>query len=229
MSADLQPIVWEENFVGAALHPDLATTIDGSATATMGGGKITLALEATNEAQNVCLYMGDKLPFDIDDIDKVEIWAAVSAALAANESVAFGAISARHDNLNSIAEGIFFRIDGNATPTLAVLLESDDGTNDLSKALNVSIVAATVTKFVLNFRDGLQSRVGVNSLGGKASVQAAIDDARGNLRRVDPGAHMDLSNYSGGLQVFAQIQKSSGTSAKTLAIHRLRVHYKKKG
>lgn len=229
MAADKQAAEWCEDFVGAALAVDLSEVSTNNSTLTMGGGKVTAALTADSEAQCAGFAMGDKLAFDIDELQRIEMVVELPAALAAGVTAAFGVCSARADAIDSVAEGAWFRINGASTPSKAVVVESDDGTNDVSVSSGRNVEAATATLFVLDFRNGLQHKLGANSKGGKAAVRAYFDDARGNLREVDlGGTFLDLSNYAGGLQVFAQIRKASGTATGSLVVHSVKAEYLKK-
>lgn len=229
MAADKQSAKWYEDFVGAALCYDLSEVSTNNSTLTMGGGKVTAALTSDSEAQCAGFAMGDKLPFDIDDLQRIEMVVEIPAAIANTVTVAFGVCSARADAIDSVAEGAWFRINGASTPSKAIVVESDDGTNDVSVPSGRNIETATATRFVLDFRNGMQHKVGANSKGGKAAVRAYFDDARGNLREVDlGGTFLDLSNYSSGLQLFAQIRKASGTATGSLVVHSVEVEYLKK-
>ena len=66
------------------------------------GGGLRLAMDSTNEVQNLCVYMGDVLPFDIDEIISVEFIAKTAASLNAATSIAFGLCSARDDDPDSL-------------------------------------------------------------------------------------------------------------------------------
>ena len=113
MSLQTRKIVYD--FRGALAPPLVAsrqgvwckadTSAAGSPTVqSVSGGPMELTLDATNEVQNICLYMGDILPFDIDDLIRVEFLAKLSAGLAAQIMGMFGVISARNDTLDTIAE-----------------------------------------------------------------------------------------------------------------------------
>ena len=86
--------VYQYDFRGHHLFPLTASGV-GSAftiadTSTVGaptikgadGGGVALTLAATSEIENICLYMGDVLPFSIADIIRVEFIAKLSAAIA---------------------------------------------------------------------------------------------------------------------------------------------------
>ena len=74
------------------------TSAAGSPTvAVANGGLMVLTLDNTNEVQNLCLYFGDKLAFDIDDIQQADFWVKVDGTLSSGISAAWGLASARND------------------------------------------------------------------------------------------------------------------------------------
>ena len=181
----------------------------------LAGGGLRLALDATNEVQNLCLYMGDVLPFDIDEIISVAIIAKTSATLNAVSSIAFGLASARNDAIDSIAEAALFRCIGNNN----VVVESDDGTNNNDDVATGLTLGATWKKFQLEFasRNSTMEPPSV-SLGRKSNIEFYGANDHGSHRRVASGTRFDMSNYAGGLQLFAQIQKTANVAADSLDI-----------
>jgi hypothetical protein len=90
-------------------------------------GEIALTFDSANEIQNVCLDFGDKLCFDIDNIQRAVFLVKTVASLNAQ-----------------------FKLAGSN----AVVCESDDGTTDNDdKASGVSLVA-TYKEFVIDFTGG---------------------------------------------------------------------------
>src|SRR5690242_19554967 len=94
-------------FVKADTSAAGAPTVGG-----LNGGGLRLLLAATNEVENLCVYMGNVLPFDIDEIISVEIIAKTIAALDAGTSIAFGLCSARADDPDALAAHASFRCIG---------------------------------------------------------------------------------------------------------------------
>ena len=147
------------------------------------GRGVTLTHDNTNEVQNVCLYQGDKLCFDIDEIDQIRMRVKMSqATMNAASSVAFGLASARNDAIDSIAEAALFRLIG---ASAAVLVESDDGTTDLDDKATGQTLGTTAKDFVISF------------VAGKADVRFFIDG-----QPVATDVTFDMSAYSGALQLF---------------------------
>jgi hypothetical protein len=190
----------------------------------VSGGTLDLALDATSEVQNLCLYQGDILPFKIQDLIRLEIVASVSASLDASVSAAFGLAAARHDTLDSVTAHSWFRLQGSN----ALLVETDDGTNDNDDKATGITMGTALKRFAIDFT-GVQTRqLPSSSLGNRANVAFFADNSGGDLRRVADTTLFDMSNYSAtsGLQLFAQIQKTAGTAVGTLSIESFEVEYK---
>jgi len=179
------------------------------------GGGVRLALDPEAEIQNLCLYMGDVLPFDVDEIISVDIIARTVAALDSATSLAFGLAAARNDAIDSIAEAALFRCIGSN----AVVVETDDGTNDNDDVGTGLTLDATWKRFAINFaeRNTTVSPPSV-SLGRKSNIGFYGGNAHGSQRRVASGTRFDMSNYSGGLQLFAQLQKTADANTDSLDI-----------
>lgn len=221
------------DFRGAHLPPLVASrqgvwcrAITGAAPPTVqsvSGGPIELALTATNEAQNACLYMGDILPFDIDDLIRVSFLAKLTAGIAADVMGAIGVASARNNTLDTVAEAAWFRFEGNNN----LVCETDDGTINNDDIATGTTLVATYKRLVIEFATGVKT-ISPPSLskGGKGEVMFYASDARGLLKRVCQGTSFDMSNYAGNLQLLAQIQKGAGTSTGALSILEAEVEYK---
>lgn len=208
MSNNIRDIVpFEDDFLGhGAIGAQdagywLATTLAGGGV-TRGGinGEATVALSSASEAQNVCLDFGDDLNFDIDGLKRVILRVKMGqSALTSGSEVAFGVASARNDAIDSIAEAALFRVIG-ADSTTAVVCESDDGSNDNDDVASGQSLVDSYKDFVIDFS------------GGKSNVKFYMDNGSGSLQRVASSTTFDMSNYSGGLQPYVQIQKASGTA-----------------
>jgi hypothetical protein len=223
-------------FRGNILIPATASTdagiwtsaITGSGPPTVSvvsGGAAALALEATEEVQNACLYMGDVLPYDIDDLIRVEFLAKMSATLGSASSIAFGVGSARNDDPDSITAAAMFRAIGNNS----IVCETDDGTNEQDDDATGDTITTSYKRFVIDFASGIKTQSPPSlSLGGKADIHFLMSGAYGSgaLRRVCAGTAHSMNAYSGNLQLFAQIQKTSSTNTGTLSILEIDVEYK---
>lgn len=199
------------------------TKTAGSPTVRAAAGVMALTLDNANEVQNLCLYGGDSLGFKIDRLLAVEIFAAITASVPAAVSCAFGVASTRNDTLDTVTAAAWFRLNGNNN----LLLESDDNVNDVNTIATGLTLPTTIQRHVIQFDEGVQTiSPPSQSKGGKANVLFSIENGRGQLRRVGQTQLFDMSNYTGGFQLFAQLQKTAAASVATLSIERFRVHYR---
>lgn len=156
-------------------------------------GEVAIAHSSTNEIQNVCLYEGDKLTFDIDNL--VEFGCRVKMNQAtpnAATSFAIGLTSARNDAIDSIAHAAIFRVIG---ASQALLIETDDGVVDNDDVPTGATLSSAYKDLVISFAHG------------KRDVRFFVDGQPVCVNRT-----FDMSNYAGGLQLFAQLQKTAATS-----------------
>ena len=131
------------------------------------------------------------------------------AALDATSQVAFGLTGDRNDTIDSIAQAAIFRVVG-ADSTTAVVVESDDGTNNNDDVATGQTLINAYKTFKIDFSQGT------------SDVRFMMDDANG-LRRVATGTTFDMSNYTGSLQPFVQIQKTADTNTDGLTIDYIKV------
>ena len=184
------------------------TSSAGTPTYTRGGigGEATLAFSSTSEIQNVCLYMGDDLNFDIDKLIHIEMRVKMGQAAADSaSSVAFGLASARNDAIDSIAEAALFRVIG-ADDTTAIVVETDDGTNDNDDVSTGQSLSNVYRRFFIDFA------------GGKSNVEFQVDGTP-----VARSTTFDMSNYSGGLQPFIQLQKTADANTDSVVIDYVKI------
>ena len=179
------------------------------------GGGLRMLFSNTNEVQNLCVYMGDVLPFDIDEIISFEIIAKTVASLDATSSLAFGLCSARNDAIDSLAAHASFRCIGDNN----VVVETDDGTNDNDDVATGLTLGATWKRFRMDFasRNTTIEPPSV-SKGRKSNIEFYGANDNGSQRRVASGTRFDMSNYSDGLQIYAQLQKTADTNVDSLDI-----------
>lgn len=199
------------------------TTSSAVQVKTVSGGSMDLALSADSEVQSACLYQGDILPFDIDDLIRVSFLVKVSASLAAAVTAVFGLATAQNATPDSVATNAWFRLQGSN----ALLVESDDGTTDNDDVATGITLSTTYRRCVIDFSTGVKTLAPPSaSKGGKANVGFYVSDDFGSLRRVAGGTSFDVSAESGNLQLLAQIQKTSGTATGTLSIMEIEVETK---
>lgn len=186
------------------------TSSAGTPTYTTGTSEAALTLASTSEVENVCLHFGDSLDFDIDLIQHIEFRVKMGqAAIDAATQVAFGVASARNDAIDSIGEAALFRVVG-ADSTTAVVVETDDGSNNNDDVSTGTTLVNAYKKFVISFA------------GGKSDVRFYIDGSP-----VATSTTFDMSNYSGGLQPFIQIQKTADTNTDSVVIDYVEVKAKR--
>lgn len=176
-------------------------TVSPSAT-----GEVALTLEATNEVQNVCLSFGNKLCFDIDNIQSFRARVKISAITSSAVSVAWGLASARNDAIDSIANHASFRLIGST----ALFVETDDGTTDKDDIATGATLGTTYKDFYIDFT------------GGKANVKFYIDGVR-----VAASTVFDMSAATSSLQPYVQIQKTAATDADAVTIDFIEVCLKR--
>lgn len=196
-------------FVKADTSSAGSPTVQGIA-----GGGVRLLLDDTSEVQNLCLYMNDILAFDIDEI--IRMWAIVKtvASLDSASQLAFGLASERNDAIDSIAEAALFRCIGNNN----VVVESDDGMNNNDDVSTGLTLGTTWKRFEINFKERTKTVSPPATPNKKSDISFYGANDYGSLRRVASGTNFDMSNYSGGLQLFAQLQKTADTNTDNLDI-----------
>jgi hypothetical protein len=193
---------------GSDLWDIADTSSAGTPTYTVGGinGEATLAFDTQAEVQNVCLYMSDKLNFDIDKLLRVEMAVKMGqAAVDATTSLAFGLASARNDAIDSIAAHASFRVIGSGSTT-AVVVESDDGTTDKDDIATGATLINDYKRFVIDFS------------GGTSNVKFYIDGVQ-----VATSTTFDMSGYTAGLQPYVQLQKTSDANADSVVIDYVKI------
>jgi len=198
-------------FVTAVSAAAGSPTVQG---VTDGGAR--LAFDNTVEVQNLCLYMGDVLPFDIDDI--IRAWFIVKAAQTfdATSQVAWGLAGARNDAIDTIAQAALFRCIANN----AIVVESDDGTNNNDDvATGLTLSGADWARYEINFAERITTidPPGV-STGRPSNIGFYGANSLGSLRRVASGTLFDMSNYATGLQFFVQLQKTADANTDAFDI-----------
>ncbi len=193
------------------------TTATGGTPTVAGidGGGIRLQLDPTDEVQNLCVFLGDVLAFQISEIISIDIIARTVALLDTNTQLAFGLASSRNDDIDAITEAALFRCIGSND----IVLETDDGATDIDDLSTGFTLAGVWKRHQISFA----SRVSTNeppslSTGRGSNLEFYATNGYGSSRRVASGKRFNMSNYTGGLQPFVQIQKSSGTSTDYLDV-----------
>lgn len=200
-----------------------APTVAGASASGSQNGGMNLALDATNEVQNACLYMGDVLPFNLASLVQLDLWVSITAALNAAISAAWGLTNARNDAIANITQRALFRVNGNNN----LLAESSDGTNTQASAATGLTVGTTMMRCTIGFKEGILTQGAPNlSQGGLSNLIYSAENSRGQLRRVAQNKQFSLAAGSGGMQLFAQIQKTAAAAGGTLTLYRARVQFR---
>lgn len=175
--------------------------VDGSA-----AGELAVDLASTSEIENVCIYQGDILQYDIDNLKEVEFRVKMNQATMDTASqFAFGLTGDRNDAIDSIAQAAIFRVIG-ADSTTAVVVETDDGTVNNDDVATGKTLINAYKNFTINFATG------------KSDVRFYVDG-----EPVATATTFDMSNYAGSLQIFMQIQKTADTNVDGFTVDRISV------
>lgn len=186
------------------------TSSSGAPTYTTGTSVATLKLAATSEVENVCLYFGDALGIDIDDILSIEMRVRLDAVLTTGTELVFGLGSARNDTTDSVVANAWFKMVG-ATSTTLVTVETDDGTRDNDDTATGVTLGTSFKKFYIDFA------------GGKRNVKFLIDG-----QQVATSTVFDMSAYTAGLQPIIQIQKAANTNVNGVIVDYIEVKAKRR-
>jgi hypothetical protein len=176
---------------------------------TEDGGAAKLTLASTSEAENVCLFFNDVLPYDLRQVQRCRIIAKV-ADIDAVTTLVLGLGSARNDTPDSVAYNSWFRIEGSAS-TSNVVVETDDATNDNDDKATGTTLGSTYKALEIDFSFGLKD------------VRFFIDG-----ERVAAGTTFDMSAAAAGqnVQPIIQLQKASGTGTPSVTIAAVEVDYR---
>lgn len=176
--------------------------------ATGDGGGMVLTTVNTSEAEILTMYHNDVLCFDVRTLQIVEFIAKVSGVDAVT-TLTMGVASASADVDDNIVTNAWFRMQGSASLT-AVVVETDDATNDLDDKATGVTLAAVYKRFTIDFTNGLED------------VRFFIDG-----ERVAALTTFDMSDLATGLNVqpFIQLQKASGTGTPIVTIKSFKIQY----
>lgn len=174
-----------------------AAVVDGSA-----AGELTMANSSATEVQNICISHGDKLAFDID---QTQVFRARikqgQATIDSATSFAIGLAGDRNDAIDSIAQFVGFRLIG----TNDLIVESDDGLHDVDDKDTGIDVSTTFVDLMID-------------LCNKKDVKFFA-----NGQPVCQSVTFDMSNYTGSLQPYLQLQKTSDNNTDSIVIDYIEV------
>lgn len=217
--AGKQVFEWEDNFFGHRIYHATAASnvghnwlitdtssagapthvpVDGSSS-----GEVAIDFDSQSEVQNVCLSFANTLQFDIDKIRFAQFRVKMNqATVDSATSFAFGLTGDRNDAIDTIAQAALFRVVGGDSTT-NVVLETDDGTNNNDDIASGTTLINAYKVFEINF------------VLGTADVRFLIDG-----QPAGAATTFDMSNYTGSLQPFFQIQKTADTNVDGFTIDR---------
>lgn len=163
--------------------------------ADINAGAATISVGASDEAQDAVLYMADQLNFDIDSLTTLQFRAKVITP-GVGTVVVMGMAGDHNLDKDTIAQHAWFRLDA----SLALKVESDDGTNDEDDVAAGTIVTDTWYVFRIDFSE-------------VADVKFYLDGAQ-----VGSATTFDMSNYTGNLQPYFSIDKASGVGTAEIVL-----------
>lgn len=186
-------------------------------------GGLRLQMTTTNEIQNLCLYFGDVLAYDIDELIRATFIVRAGQTFNAASMVAFGMCSARNDAIDNLTAHASFRCIANNT----VVVETDDGTNDNDdKATGLTLSSTNYGRYSIDFATGVYTKEPPSVSDGRPSdVQFFGPNSLGSHRRVASGTRFDMSNYTAGLQPYVQLQKTADANADDFEVLEVEIEY----
>lgn len=171
-------------------------------------GRYELTGDATDELQALGLNFNDVLLLDPalgPVFEAGVIWTPAGAAGTAPTRFVVGLASARNATLDSIAEHVWFRVEG---ASMALLVEGDDGTTDTNdQATTVTVVKDSLLRLRIDMAD-------LSAVAFSAKVGSGAWVSCGTV---------DVSAMTGKLQPFIEYQKDSGTTVDTLTVDYVKV------
>ena len=206
-----------DNFVGGGIITTTAEATGWAAvltgttpTATRigeDGGAARLTLTNNSESQLAVLYHKDILSYDLAKLSNMW-WVVKLAAVDAVTNLAVGMASAHNATADNVATNAWFRLIG-ATSTTALVVETDDATNDNDDVATGATLANVYKRLLIDTSD-------------LTSVKFYVDGAR-----VAATTTFDMSDISSGLNVqpYVSLGKASGTGIQKLDIAQFGVTY----
>lgn len=219
---------WKDNFAGRRIysatdasnvgHSWDITDTSSSGTPTYAAvdnatdapnGALAVAFDSTTEVQNVCVSHGDQLWLDIDSIVDITFRVKMNQATADTAtSFAVGLAGDRNDAIDSIAQLALFRVIGSDSTT-AIVVETDDGTTDLDdKATGKTLVNA--------YKD-----LKISFANGKSDIRFFVDG-----EPVAETVTFSMAAYTGCLQPFMQLQKTSDNNTDGFTVCLVDINYR---
>lgn len=209
LSTTAGPSPWRIKDTSSAGTPTYAQKADAQ------GGVLEMLHDNTSEAQVVTLYWGDEQCIGYNKspvfISRVKIPATPSAA----NFLVWGLASAQNDTEDSVAINAWFRVEG---ASLAVKLETDDGTTDSDDKTGFTAVADT----------WYETMVAVGSTGIVTFFyrSAASPSAMPAWTQLTPQT-FTIAAGTTNLQPMVQLRKSAGTTTDTFLVDYIDVSWER--
>lgn len=216
-----QPVQVDEDFIGAGHssiptfgspatgYPWVQKTVKTSGTPTVAivansaGGIVSLALDATSEAQEATLYANDQRNWDVTKNLSLDIRGGFSVVPGALVEAVFGLQSAWASTPDTAAQYVRFQ----ASASGAINMQTKDGTNTLSAATPITMAAAAFSVFRIDASDVTNVRFFIDGI--EYSTKGQFSFA--------------ATGSSAILQPYASVYKASGTGLGTLQIDMIQV------
>ncbi|NDF12864.1 MAG: hypothetical protein EB060_08665 [Proteobacteria bacterium] len=198
--------------VGAA--PPTVSYVNGSG---FGLGAVQLALTSASQAQVACFHQADVLGINIDQLIRAEFLARCTVAPdAAPVKASFGLASARNDDVDAIAHSLLFNLTGSAV----VNAQCDDNVVDTANVSSGVTLGTAWKRFVIDLGSADPGFTG------KQDVRFLLDGTDGRLTEVlrASNAKFSVENSTSQLQIFAQVEKASGTGVGTIQLGGIRLY-----
>ena len=212
-------------------RPDQADASDMLANSTAGG---SVADDASGwnvssaGAGSAHLHLGDKLFFNIDRLVDVEFLFKIDGLVDGAQTIEAGLISAYNADLAVTAEHVLLRSNTAKVAGKGYEIEAfaDDGTLDLNNEKTGKYIQnGNWYRFHLGFKSAVQTiSYPGDSKPGKSSIQYTITDDGSAVSRsfarktplMQRTAHLDMSNYAGGLQPVIGFVSTGSSVAMTV-------------
>lgn len=203
--------VLEYDFIGAALGPEWSvadTSAAGAPTKAMNADGYKMQFASDVEAENLCLYFGDILSLLWKNVRSITFRVKLLGATKdTTTTFAMGLGSARADNTDSITNNAMLKI-VNASTTLGLVAESDDGTTDTDDKDCAAVVTNAFRDFKIDFNTGLRD------------VRFFVDG-----QPVCQAQTFDISAIAAtdACQPFVQIQKTSDSNTDGVIVRKITI------
>lgn len=219
--ARFQPVQVDEDFIGAG-HANIpvfgspatgyswvqktvktAGTPSVAIVANSAGGIVSLALDATSEAQEATLYANDQRNWDVTKNLSLDIRAGFSVVPGAAVEAVFGLMSAWASGPDNNAYYIRFQ----ASASGLIYMQTKDGVNTISAPTTITLAAASFSVFRIDASDVTNIRFFIDGIEYSTPHQFSFAATSPNSI----------------LQPYASVYKSSGAGVGTLQVDMIQV------